>query len=66
MYYHNIYKHINPGKFNINLQKYLKHWINGIELLPKQFPEARAYSCSSISKLNKYIEYRPVTEVLKQ
>lgn len=49
----------NPSRFNIKLNNYYNNFSKALQWLKEIKPEIKVYSCSSVSRLNDIIEYKP-------
>lgn len=61
-HYHKGYNK-NITKFNQNLINYCEHFCKILVKLKKERPDINIISCSKISKLNKYVEYKSLEEI---
>jgi len=52
-------------KFNKNLSNYYPHFAEVLKKLNKERPDIKIISCSKTSRLNKFIEYKDIEEILK-
>lgn len=54
----------SKSRFDKNLVNYYPHFKHVLERLKIEKPELKVISCSPISLLNKFIEYKPIEEIL--
>lgn len=52
--------------FNTKLKKYYTMFVAGMGQLKSIKPDVKVFSCSSTSRLNQIIEYKPIDDALKE